>query len=409
MVDSSLSCKLSLDNSFALCFLFSIRVSRHTLVKRPRLRLGSVRSSKQDENASPADLRRPKARWRGRADNPAVPCLEGLVFGDTLEKERKKKDVGTVANLAGAAKTQSRINENDEMKTPVDLRQPKSRHKISPLSSGTTKSPFSSKQIATNRFEIALTDPDCLQPKDRDPDTPRRRVTVEDFLRVDAIFRPTDRGPCWSVFLASRRTDSPVHCPHLTSRNSTRYSLTTKVRDGSEPVLTQSNPPCFSSSTTRTDAGSDRTSTGIETPADLRQLKDRGPFLSVLSASRQTDPPVHCPHLTSRNSTLYPLNLKACAGSESSRAQRNPSRLSSSTTRTDNGSDRTRTGTEIPADLRQPKDRDPFLSVLSALRRPDPRPLPPLAIKEWYDVPSTNYGVRWLCTVLVQRTPWRLS
>ena len=64
---------------------------------------------KRAKNASPADLRRPKARWR-RADDPAVhDCLEGLVFGATLEKQRKKNDVGTVANLAGAANTKSRF------------------------------------------------------------------------------------------------------------------------------------------------------------------------------------------------------------------------------------------------------------------------------------------------------------
>ena len=181
-------------------------------------------------------------------------------------------------------------------------------------------------------------------------------------------------------------------------------SLTSKVGDGSESCFAQSNPSRFSSLTTRTDNGSGRARTGTATPIDLRPPKDRGPFLFVFPASRRTDPRVHCPHLKSRNSTMCPLKNKVCGGSEPVLAQRNPSRFSLSTTRADNGSARPRTGTEIPADLRQPKDRGPFLSVLPALRRPDPRPLPPLAIKEWYDVPSTNYGVRWLCTVLVPRT-----
>jgi len=151
-----------------------------------------------------------------------------------------------------------------------------------------------------------------------------------------------------------------LHCPPLTSRNSTMQSLTSKVGDGSESCLAQSNLSRFSSLMTRTDNGSGRARTGTATPADLRPPKDRGPFLFVFPASRRTDPRVHCPHLKSRNSTMCPLKNKVYGGSEPVLAQRNPSRFSLSTTRADNGSARPRTGTEIPADLRQPKDRGPF-------------------------------------------------
>ena len=252
------------------------------------------------------------------------------------------------------------------MKTPVDFRQPKARHK----------------ELGQYNLEEVL---------------PRARHVHESGF--------PDSDP--SDVFANPATQSQfgiLHCPPLTSRNSTMQSLTSKVGDGSESCLAQSNLSRFSSLMTRTDNGSGRARTGTATPADLRPPKDRGPFLFVFPASRRTDPRVHCPHLKSRNSTMCPLKNKVCGGSEPVLAQRNPSRFSLSTTRADNGSARPRTGTEIPADLRQPKDRGPFLSVLPALRRPDPRPLPPLAIKEWYDVPSTNYGVRWLCTVLVPRT-----
>ena len=52
------------------------------------------------------------------------------MFSDTLETQRKKNDVGTVANLAGAANTKSRFfAKASEMKTRMDFCQPKAWHK----------------------------------------------------------------------------------------------------------------------------------------------------------------------------------------------------------------------------------------------------------------------------------------
>ena len=239
---------------------------------------------KRAKNASPADLRRPKARWR-RTDDPADhDCLEGSVFGDTMETQRMKNDVGTVANLAGAANTKSRL------------------------------------------------------------------------------------------FAKARRC-----------------------------------PPRFSSLMTRTDNGSGRARTGTATPADLRPPKDRGPFLFVFPASRRTDPRVHCPHLKSRNSTMCPLKNKVCGGSEPVLAQRNPSRFSLSTTRADNGSARPRTGTEIPADLRQPKDRGPFFVCPSSAPTTGSAPTAPTCNQGM--VRCTLYEL-W-CALALHRScpenPWRLS
>ena len=226
-----------------------------------------------------------KARRCRRAADPAVHnCPEGSVFSDTLETQRKKNDVGTVANLAGAANTKSRL------------------------------------------------------------------------------------------FAKARRC-----------------------------------PPRFSSLMTRTDNGSGRARTGTATPADLRPPKDRGPFLFVFPASRRTDPRVHCPHLKSRNSTMCPLKNKVCGGSEPVLAQRNPSRFSLSTTRADNGSARPRTGTEIPADLRQPKDRGPFFVCPSSAPTTGSAPTAPTCNQGM--VRCTLYEL-W-CALALHRScpenPWRLS